>query len=431
MAILTSLFTGVSGLNAFGNGLSVVSNNIANLNTVGFKSSSVTFSDIISSVGVASKGQIGRGVFVNNIKSDFSQGSFESSGNVLDLAVEGDGFFIMHNLDGSEFYTRAGTFRLDQDGIIENPDGLRLQGTQFDVTGASTGVVGDIDLSSTTIPPISSTDIKVVANLDSRATIPAAFAVATPSTTSNFSTSLTVFDSLGSGHQVNLYFRKSANAVAGNTWEFFAVVDAADSATGSAEIMANGTLTFGPDGTLQAESAITYPLGGFDFSGNPIQNQIVTFDLGTNVTGEAGTGLDGITQFGSASTVLNQSQDGSPDGALQSISVDIDGEITGLFSNGRSRTMAQLQVARFNNSQGLEKAGDNLFIISTSSGQPIAGNPQTAGRGKVLGNSLELSNVDLAEQFVKMIEYQRGFQANSRVITTTDDILNELVNLRR
>ncbi len=439
MGILTSLFSGVSGLNAFGNGLSVISNNIANLNTAGYKNSRVTFADIVSATDVSAGGQIGRGVFVNNIQSDFSQGSFETSGNVLDMAVEGDGFFILKNADGTEFYSRSGAFRLNQDGIIENPDGLRVQGMQFTATGTSTGVVGDIDLSSTTIPPIATTLITLVANLDAKSSIPLAFDVTTPTTTSNFSTSVTVFDSLGTEHQVSIYFRKSVEAAAGNTWEFKAVVEAADAAiippalVGVATVMAEGTLIFGTDGSLQTESVVNYPLpsNGFDFAGNPTQGLVILFDFGTNVTGQNGDGLDGITQFGSDSAVLNQSQSGSADGSLQSISVGQDGKLVGLFSNGRSRTLAQVQIARFNNTQGLEKLGDNAFVLSNASGQPISGNPKTAGRGKILGNALELSNVDLADQFVTMIQYQRGFQANSRVITTTDDILNELVNLRR
>lgn len=438
MAILTSLFSGISGLNSFGQGLSVVSNNIANMNTVGFKDSTVSFADIISeNLGVGGGGQVGRGVFVDSIQTQFSQGSFETTGNVLDLALEGEGFFIVKDPAGSEFYTRAGIFGIDESGFIENPSGSRLQGTLFNINGTNTGQVGDIDLGTSNIPAVATTQVDFVANLDSRVPIPLAFDVNNPTSTSNFSTSITLFDSLGSGHQVGIYFRKSASAASGNTWQWFAVVDAANSApippatTGVATIMANGTLGFGTDGTLQTESAVTYPLVGFDFSGGPTQNQIIGFDFGTSVVTDSGSGLDGVTQFGSQSASLNQTQNGSPDGSLQAISVGQEGIVTGLFSNGRSRTLAQIQIARFNNAQGLSKVGGNMFTITSSSGQPIKGNPDSAGRGRILANSLELSNVDLAEQFVKMIEFQRGFQANSRVITTTDDILQELVNLRR
>jgi len=434
MAILSSLFSGISGLNAFGQGLSVVSNNIANMNTVGFKDSSVSFADMISeTVGTANGGQVGRGVFVDSIRMEFSQGSFQTSGNVLDLALEGEGFFVVKNPSGSELYTRAGRFSLDKNGFVKNPSGLRLQGEQFTSSGLPTGQIGDINLGATNIPAVQTTTVDLVANLDSRATIPAAFDVANPTNTSNFSTSITLFDSLGTGHQASVYMRKDAPG----SWQYFAVVDGADAApispatTGVDTIMASGTLSFGSDGTLQAESAVTFPLGGFDFNGGASQNQTIAFNFGTNVTTENGTGLDGVTQFGSPSAVLNQTQDGSPSGDLQNISIDQNGVVTGIFTNGRSRTMARLQVARFNNEQGLSKIGNNLFTTSNESGEAIAGNANESGRGRVLSNSLELSNVDLAEQFVKMIEFQRGFQANSRVITTTDDILQELVNLRR
>lgn len=435
MAILTSLFSGVSGLNAFGTGLSVISDNIANMNTIGFKDGEVSFADLVSS-GTARR-QIGRGVFVNDIRTNFEQGSFESTGNGLDLAVEGEGFFILRDAAGAEFYSRNGAFNVSKNGLVENPAGLLLQGDQATQAGVLTGQVGNISLSQTTFPPFPSNQVTMVANLDSREPVLAAFDVNAPSTTSNFSTSITVYDSLGSGHLVSLYFRKDTTASTGNTWQYFAVVGAADAApvfpatTGVDTVMASGLLTFGPDGTLQNESAITYPLGGFDFSGGATQDQVIAFEFGTNVLNEGGTGLDGVTQFGAVSATLTQRQNGFGSGSLSSVAIDKDGFVTGLFTNGENRTLAQVQLARFNNNQGLVKVGDNLFTISSESGQPIVGVPNAAGTGRILSNSLELSNVDLAQQFIKMIEFQRGFQANSRVITTTDDLLQELVNLRR
>lgn len=433
MAILTSLFSSVSGINAFGNGLSVISNNIANMATVGYKGSDVAFADIIGeSSGTSGGSQIGHGVFVNSIRTRFTQGSFETTGNGLDMALEGDGFFLLRSSIGAEFYTRAGLFSVDQNGLIANPDGLFLQGYQADTTGnLLTGQVGNLNVASTTFPPQATAEMNIVANIDSRAAIPAAFDVNDPTNTSNFSTSMTVFDSLGNGHLVSLYFRKSATAGTGNTWQWFAVVGGADSASGNAEVQASGTLTFTTDGELDTESAITYPTGGFDFSGGATQNQTIDFEFGNSVTTDGGNGLDGLTQFGSTSAVLNQTQDGYGSGSLQRVSVNSEGLITGLFTNGKSRTLGGVTLGRFNNPQGLTKLGNNLYAVSADSGQPIFGAPDSAGMGKILASSLELSNVDLAEQFVKMIEFQRGFQANSRVITITDEILQELVNLRR
>ncbi|MFQ5543472.1 MAG: flagellar hook protein FlgE [Nitrospiria bacterium] len=432
MAILTSLFSGVSGLNAFGTGLSVISNNIANMNTVGFTSGDVLFADVINqSLGGREDVQLGRGVFVNDIRTSFAQGSFESTGNGLDMSIEGEGFFVVKDSAGAEFFTRTGAFNLDANGLMVNPDGLQVQGFQADQTGVITGQFGSINLASGSIQPRATTKIDMIANLDSGGVIPAAFDVNNPAATSNFSTSITLHDSLGNSHLTTVYFRKSAEAATGNTWEYFAVVDAANSTSGAATIMANGTLGFGTDGRLVTESAITYPTGGFDFAGGPAQNQTITLDFGVNSGSEGGTGFGGVTQFGSTSAVLNQTQDGFGAGSLRNVAIDKSGIVTGLFTNGKSRTLAQISLARFNNAQGLNKLGDNLFTLSTSSGEANIGVPNAAGVGKILANTLELSNVDLAQQFVKMIEYQRGFQASSRVITTTDELLQELVNLKR
>ncbi len=433
MSILTSLFAGISGLNAFGNALSVVGNNVANMNTVGFKGSSVTFADIGSSgLTGGSGGQVGRGVLVNNIRNEFGQGSFQTTSNGLDMALEGEGFFIVQDTAGAQFYTRAGVFSPDADGLVVNPDGYKLRGFQADASGNLTAQIGDIDLSSTSAVPSSTTTVDFVANMDSRETIPSTFDVTNPSGTSNFSTSVTVFDSLGNGHLVTTYFRKSVEAAAGNSWQWFTVVPGADNAnSANAEIQANGTLTFNNSGALNIESAITSPTGGFDFSGGAAQNQAIVFDFGNSITTDSGLGLDGVTQFGSTSAVLNQTQNGFAAGALRSISINEDGIVSGLFTNGTTRTLAQLALARFNAPDGLTSTGNNNFASSQDSGQPIVGTGNSAGLGSVFANSLELSNVDLAEQFVKMIEFQRGFQANSRIITVTDELLVELVNLKR
>ncbi|NKE73047.1 flagellar hook protein FlgE [Candidatus Manganitrophus noduliformans] len=429
MAILTSLFSSVSGINAFGNGLSVISNNIANMATIGFKDSSVAFADIIGEG--SSSNQIGHGVFVSGIRTQFIQGSFETTGNGLDMALEGDGFFLLRTPEGTESYTRAGLFSVDQNGLIANPEGLLLQGYQADPTGELTGQIGNLNVASTSFPPQSTAEMSIVANIDSRATIPPAFDVTDPTATSNFSTSLSMFDSLGNSHLVSIFFRKSATGAGGNTWEWFALVEGADSASGVTEIQAQGTLTFTTAGELDTVSAITYPTGGFDFSGGATQNQIIDFNFGESITTDGGTGLNGLTQFGSNSGVLNQLQDGYASGSLQRVSVNKEGLITGLFTNGKSRTLGGVTLGRFNNPQGLVKLGNNLYAVSSDSGQPIFGSPDSAGMGRILASSLELSSVDLAGQFVKMIEYQRGFQANSRVISITDEILQELVNLTR
>lgn len=239
-----------------------------------------------------------------------------------------------------------------------------------------------------------------------------------------------MFDSIGNGHLLSVLFSKTGD----NVWEWSGVVDKKDSTGGASLVQVFGSMTFETNGALKTNSAVTFTSAsagtkGLNFSGGVTQDQVVAFNFGTTST--TGTGLDGVTQFASSSAVLNQTQDGFSPGSLQTVAVDKDGIVSGLFTNGRSRTLGQVTLARFNNIDGLVHVGSNIFSESATSGQALIGVPNSAGAGKVLSSSLELSNVDTAQQFTKMIEFQRGFQANSRVITVTDDLLSEVVNLKR
>ena len=554
--MLTSLFTGVSGLNANMTDLSVIGNNIANMNTIGYKASRASFADVLSQSlnGVSGSSQVGLGVTLSSITPLFTQGAFETTGNGLDMAIDGDGFFVLRDSAGALFYSRAGQFNLDKNGNITNPEGYVLRGFQADSSGNITSTVGDLSVSFASVSPNATTSASVVANLDSDAevkgfvfttgsndqivfdvdgelttdsitaslvtdgglisgnaytgsevaaaiktaleakngnsdtysvtynkstgkftitndtgnsgtlvlgwgqtsttaetvlgftatdsgTIAAGssdtsdstggeFSVAKADSTSNLSTSITVYDSLGNSHQMTLYFRKSSVGSSSNTWQWYGVVDAADSTSGNTEIQAQGTLTFSTAGVLSSESSITYPTGGFDFSGGATQNQTISFNFGTSLA-EGGTGTDGVTQYGNSSAIYSQQQDGYASGSLQALSIDADGSITGIFSNGKTKSMGQVVLADFANPSALTSMGKNLFAESTASGQGIVGAPDSSGRGSIHSNALELSTVDIAEEFVKMISAQRGFQANSKIITTTDEILSELVNLKR
>jgi len=578
MGILSSLFSGVSGLNANGTALSVIGNNIANLSTVGFKSSKATFADLISSSISGGSGaiQTGIGVALTSVQGNFSQGSLATSSNVLDLAVDGNGFFIVEDAQGGTFYSRAGLFRLDKNNNVVDPTGFKLQGFLADTTGTITGTIGDISLPTTTASPRATTTAFVAANLNSsttptgvtgnlvgsaasatttaagnnsfninlngdgvrtitvangltgsalatavqnavRALLPndpfkaaaysgftatvnplgvftfrsgitgttnnvatsngsvvvtanggdtlaanlnmttgtatagTDFLLTNPSATSDFSTSITVFDSLGNSHLLTTYFTK----IGDNTWNYNTVASMNDVVIAnyhSSNIdttlgivrVGSGTLTFATNGTLDQESnVIRYDTGTaagtlgttpgelqIDFNG-ATPDQLIAMDFGTSVTTDGGSGLDGTTQFGSTSALVQQTQDGYAAGALQAFSVDTNGVINGRFSNGQLRALAQVVLARFPDPIGLTRTGKNTFAQSGNSGQPVTGTPDSAGLGRVLSNSLELSNVDLGESFIDMIAAQRGFQANSRVITTSDEILQELVNLKR
>jgi len=319
---------------------------------------------------------------------------------------------------------------------VVNSSGIVLQGYLYSDTGTATSAMGDINVSSVNSAPNNTENVELSANLDSGATLLDAvanpFDVDNPNDTSNFSTSVTAYDSLGNGHNVNVYFRKATEAVTGNTWDWYAVVDAEDSLSGDTEIQAQGTLGFTNDGFLDTESAITYPLvGGFDFNGGAAAAQAIDFNFGTSIITDGGSGRDGTTQYSGESATSFQSQDGYSSGSLKSITISQDGTMTGIFTNGQTRGLAQLALAKFISPTGLTKMGRGLYAESTESGQPVITTPGSSGTGAVLSNTLELSNVDLAEEFVKMILSQRGFQANSRVISTSDELMQELVNLKR
>jgi flagellar hook protein FlgE len=438
MSIVSALYTGSSGLQTLGGSLQIIGNNIANINTIGFKASRAEFADLLSQNlgGSALGSQVGRGVKLTGVKNIFTQGAFQSTARVTDLAISGNGFFVVRD-DQTNLYTRAGQFGLNADGYLVNLDNLFVQGFVYDSTGVNTGVIGDINLSSLTTPPQQTGTVTISANLDASAVPPTApFDPTDAAATSNFSTSLSVYDSLGNSHVITIYFEKSndptiPDVVTDRSWKWHAVVDGADIVGGTAgtptEIF-SGTATFNTDGSLRT---VTQNAGTVDFANGAAAGQTIAFNFGTptGIAGTGGTGLDGTTQFAGPQVVNFQQQDGFAQGQLQAIDITSDGVVTGVFSNGRSRAVAQIALANFQNPEGLFKMGNNLYAESTVSGLPTLGQPDTGGLGSVASSSLELSNVDLTNEFVAMITNQRGFQANSRVIVVGDELLQDIVNL--
>lgn len=449
--MLTSLFTAISGMNASGTELSVIGDNIANMNTVAFKSSRVSFGDVLSQSlsGASGSSQIGRGVLVTAVTPQFGQGSFESTGSALDLAVDGDGMFLMND-NGARFYTRAGQFQLDKDGNIVNPDGLILQGYIADSGGNITGTTGDLQIATRQNPANASSAVNMAVNLDATSPIQTvAFTLDANGdglfndpANYNFSNTTTVYDSQGAARPVTLYFCKTA----ANTWNVhYAIADPSNAGehmeagqtTGGAGNPPVGAITtqqlvFNTNGSLANDNSGTAMAFNFAIAGSIVQPQNITFNFGTGTAEPTpGNGLDMTSQYASAFSVMSVSQDGYAAGSLKNVSIASDGVITGVFTNGQTRAIGQVAVARFVAPTQLTKMGRNMYAESYNSGQPIIGVANTSGLGKVLSNSLELSNVDLAEQFVKMISAQRSFQANSRVITTTDQLMAELVNLKQ
>ncbi|NLT22802.1 MAG: flagellar hook protein FlgE [Syntrophorhabdus sp.] len=535
--MLSSFFSGISGLIANSSSINVVGNNIANVNTVGFKASRATFEDVLyqSISGTSGSSQVGRGTALSSVDTTFGQGSFESTSESTDLAIGGKGFFIVRSEESqTNYYTRAGQFRFDADGYMTNPAGEILQGRQIDrTTNAPYGVDTDIIISQAPSEPRATEFIGMNVNLQSDADVAGTLgslsgvannsvtsvalsegkypragtytityhdpvapatqgtleivcaltdptgtatgssvtytalvdagttytniggsgldittdaaltdgasrtigfqgfstdyvsATRNPTTTSNYSSSVTAYDSLGQPHVVTVYFRKAYETTVPQTsvWEWMAHLDAADSSTGANDLAGWGTLVFNNNGALTSGGDANSV--SFDFSQGANPGQAIDLVFGS------GSGGGTTTQYPIASTTNFQTQDGYPPGVLQNVTVSAEGTISGHYSNGQILNLYQITLANFNNPNGLTKEGSNLYSETIESGVAYTNAPGEGGLGKISANSLEQSNVDLATEFVKMIIAQRGYQANSRVITTTDEVLQELMNIKR
>ncbi|NUO53434.1 MAG: flagellar hook protein FlgE [Polyangiaceae bacterium] len=425
MSITKAMWAGVSGLSAEGQALGVVGDNVANSNTIGFKQSRAVFEDVL---GGAMGQNLGGGVRMARTQQLFAQGSIVNTGQASDLALTGDGFFVVDGTVGGvtgQFFTRAGQFTQDSQGFMVTPSGLKLQGYAADGNGGFGATVGDVQIPSTPLPPKATTSFDVVANLDANETPPALpWDPANPAATSNYSTSTTVYDSLGNAHAVDVYYVKTAAG-----WDYHAMVDGGEvsgGTPGTPSEIASGSLTFTTNGYLDTHTAGASTV---DFNGaTPGQN--IAFNFGTPISA-GGTGQDGITQYGSPSNVTSQEQDGYASGSLTGIQVDGDGVVNGVYSNGEQIAIAQLAVAKFQSNDGLARAGQNVWMATRDSGEAAIAAAGSGGRAAIVAGALEQSNVDIAQQFVEMISHQRAFQANSKTITTADEMLQELVNLKR
>jgi len=591
MSLSSALFSGISGLSTLGNSMTVIGDNIANVNTVGFKASRVTFQDVLSQTVATTAGsaQVGRGTSLADICSSFSQGSFESTDSTTDLAIGGEGFFVVRdpNNENNEFYTRAGEFRFDKNGNFTNPAGYIVRGWILDAdTGEDVGSITDVVLQSFTSSPKKTDELTIITNLDADANSKSAVLAESwdgaevndnyiGENAYEYQTTLKVYDSLGSTHDITIYYDKGSGSTyeyivtcnpdednrqtlglistdaglgmlgkglitfneasgeitdisfskfvgaaggvgAASVWAGASTADptsygeytgsdtpstftfTATVVGGPATISASGTdiaVSLAYDNTLGESGTITIPTTykagevlatnygiqvsfpeGTIATGDTFQVDIVagvadtmsdtncwanmteTNDLSTDgyftftadFLGGTGTTMDvgldfgssyssgswtndslATTQYSSASTTTFQSANGYGAGDLQSITVATDGAITGQYSNGQVIPLFRVALAKFQNNQALFKVGGNLFRETRLSGDPTTSKPGTNGLGSISPNSLEQSNVDIATEFVKMITTQRGFQANSKIITVTDQMLAELINLKR
>jgi len=414
MSLISSLFTGVTGLSSNSQAMGIIGDNISNVNTVGFKASKAVFSDIFSTIltNGSVTSQLGRGSQLQGTIQQFSQGSFESSSNALDLAIDGSGFFVVSPTTSTgNFYSRAGQFRLNDDGLVQAITGEILQGQQITNGTVSTSVT-DIDLAGVQSAPEASTAFTLGANLDGAATA-----------ATTFTSPVTLFNSVGSQVIASIQFTKAAT---GNAWTYGITTSEGSVTSGS-----SGTVTFDTSGQLSLVNgaAVANQTITIDYSGatTPAATQTLTWNLAATGGGSNGK----LTGFSAESNNNSLVQDGFTTGTLVGLTVGDTGIISGLFNNGQTDDLFQVTMADFLAPSGLTRQGQNLFAESSESGQPVLGTARTGGFGAIVGQSLELSNVDLAAQFVTMIQTQQAFQASARIITTTDDLLTEAVNLVR
>lgn len=426
MGILRSFNIGVSGLDATGKGMSVVGDNIANAGTFGFKASRAEFQDVLATSlkGIDGGDQFGAGTRLAHIKPLMNQGDITRTESITDLAINGDGFFAVEAPFGRS-YTRDGSLHFDKDGHLVNGDGYKILGFGSNDRGEISNTVQPIQLGNTTIPAEATREVNVNMNLDSRVQV-MDFDINDPGNTSNFSNSITVYDNVGTPRLVDIHYNKTSD----NTWTYRAIVDGSDAEGGQAGEsiqMAEGEIRFNDQGLLQD---VVERTNSFNFADGAAPNQQISFKFGESIA-DGGRGLDASTQYGSKSTVARHTQDGSSAATLTSMSFNDDGILTASYNNGESRDIAQIAIGKFENNEGLFKTGKNLFRESKRSGQAALGKPGEAGRGEVFAKSLELSNVDLASEFVNLMTTQRNFQANAKTITTADQMLQEVLNIKR
>jgi len=381
--------------------MDVVGNNIANVNSVGFKSSNVVFEDTLSqqlrsagaptaSAGGMNPAQVGLGVKIAGVNTNFGQGAAQLTGRSTDMMIQGDGFFVTQS-QGQQLYTRAGAFSLDAQGNLTTPDGAQVMGWTADNYGVldTNASLAPVNLPiGTLLKPNATTAVTVGGNIPS----------ATPAGTTIAAT-IDCYDAQGNVHPLKVSFTATATP---NQWSLTA--DDNGTNVGSATVNFNATT-----GALTSPSSIVVSLG----------------------VGTATVDLAGITQYAGSNTLAATEQNGSGMGSLQGYTISPDGVMEGVFSNGLKRPLAQIAMATFNNPPGMEKVGNSSYRATTNSGNPQVGVSGTGGRGLISGGALEMSNVDLAAEFTQLIVSERGFQANSRVITSADEILQDLVNLKR
>ncbi len=403
----SSLWIGATGMTAVDKQLDVIGNNLANSSTVGYKASGTQFSSMLSQTlsGGSGNMQVGQGVSLSAINTDFSQGSFQNTSNVTDLAIDGEGLFITTDTDsGLTYYTRNGAFKIDEDGYLVNSDGYRVQGNMF-ASGLEVYNLGDINLEGIQSQPLTTTSVQVGANLNAQA-----------ATGDVFSVSQTTYGNDGAEYTMTINYTKTANP---REWSIAGTLEDVNGNITNAAAIAT-LVTFNASGVMQTPAA-NVP---FTFAGVNIGTAgVINWDVTT-----AGTAT--LTGYASDSAVTSVKANGYPAGSLNSISVGADGVMTGAFSNGQTEQLARVMLADFANYGGLSKVG-TYFVETDTSGAPLINNPGAGSLGNIQASSLEVSNTDVAAEFINMITAQRAYQACAKVVTTANDLLTVLMNIKQ
>jgi flagellar hook protein FlgE len=413
---LTSYYTALTGLNNNSFAINVIGDNLANMNTTAFKSGQASFAELLAGIsGTDAAGNpisSGLGSTINGITHNSSQGAVTYTGNSTDAAINGSGFFVV-STGGEMGFTRSGAFKFDQDGNLISADGFRVMGYM--------GVDGQIDTNRDVVPiligkgqlmPANATQsLSMFANLDAQADVD-----------STFSSTVRVFDSLGTAHNVTITFTKTG----AGAWDWSATIPAEDGGGAIGDppiVVGSGNLGFDAFGVMSS------PAANPSLSITGLASGAADMDITFELLDPSGNPI--ITNYARQSAVSSTSQDGFAASAVNKISIDSSGVIVGVTDSGQSINLAQLALADFPNTEGLQKYEGSTFIPFSSSGEPSIGVANSGGRGSIVGSSLEQSNVDMAQEFVNLIKAQRAYQANSRIISTTDELYQDSLNMKR
>ncbi len=413
--MFTSFSTALSALSAYTTAIDVVGNNLANLNTTGFKTSQVSFYDLVTESLGAGLGetQVGFGVGTPITQGQFTQGAIQTTGGTTDAAIQGDGFFIVDGGNGATEYTRAGNFQVDQNGNLVTATGEQVQGwTETDGVLDTNGPVGHITIpTGTVLAPVTTSNFSFDVNLNA--------AAQAGTSTGTYSTSVTVYDSLGNSHVVTASFTESTTP---GQWNYSLSVPDSDVANPPATPL-TGTLTFDSNGNLTSPAS-TDPAPQLQIQGlaDGASDMTMTWSLFNGTTPR-------ITQYAQPSSASAVAQNGQAAAQLNNVAISNGGQILAQFTNGQETVVGQIAMATVRNPGSLISVGDNNYELSAASALPAVGVPGTGGRGSVQGGSLESSTVDIATEFTNLIVYQRGYEANSKVVTTVDQLSEDTINL--